>query len=321
MKHLGIEEFAGLAEELRRPFHDSYYAMYSSVYGGVVTEPALMMVPADDHIVHRGDGIFETFKCIDGRIYNLSAHLDRLKQAADLLSYDMSQFLDDIEQIIIETVRIGAKEDCLVRILVSRGPGSFGVNPYDSAGSQLYVIVSKLGAPFMETHPEGAKLMTSTMRAKTSVFATTKNCNYLGNALMKKEAVDMGADFVASFDADDLLAEGSTENIGIVSSGKVLFPKLDNILSGTTMARVVQLAKELCDEGKLSGVEHADICKSAMQSSDEILILATTLNVVAVKEFDGKAVGSGAPGPVWRMLNDMLRADIAGNEKLQTKVF
>jgi branched-subunit amino acid aminotransferase/4-amino-4-deoxychorismate lyase len=321
MKRFGIADFENLAKGLHRPFHDKYYAMYSSVYGGVVTDPVMMMVPADDHLVHRGDGIFETFKCVNGSIYNLSAHLDRLKQAAAVLSYDISRFLDDLEQIIIETIRMGGKEECLIRVLVSRGPGSFDVNPYDSDESQLYVIINNLKKPFMDEHPEGATLKTSTMGIKSPLFATTKNCNYLSNALMKKEAVDMGADFVASFDGDDLLAEGATENIGIVVAGELLFPKLDGVLSGTTMTRVIELAGQACEAGELSGVMHRDISKSEMQNAEEILIVGTTPNIVAVTEFDGKAVGGGKPGPVALSLNRMLCDDIDGNKELLTKVF
>ena len=63
----------------RLPHHDNYLAMYSSVYGGIIQDPRLMLVPVDDHIVHRGDGIFEAFKSIDRKIYLLQSHLDRLR--------------------------------------------------------------------------------------------------------------------------------------------------------------------------------------------------------------------------------------------------
>jgi len=145
--------FGDVLESMRRDFHANYYAMYSSVYGGIVTDPALMMVPVDDHMVHRGDGVFETFKCVNGSVYNMKAHLERLQHSASGLYFRLPWSLDEIGSIVVETVKAGARKDCLVRLFVSRGPGSFDVNPKDCPSPQLYVAVTSLKKPFMELHP------------------------------------------------------------------------------------------------------------------------------------------------------------------------
>ena len=67
---------------LQKPWHSKYLAMYSSVYGGIVTDPTLMMIPADDHVVHRGDGVFDVAKCVEGGVYQFDGHLDRLLRSA-----------------------------------------------------------------------------------------------------------------------------------------------------------------------------------------------------------------------------------------------
>src|SRR3989339_153530 len=108
-------------EKMRRDFHKNYYAMYSSVYGGIVTDPVLMTVPIDDHMVHRGDGVFETFKCVRGSIYNMKAHLERLEHSASGLYYKLPWSLTQIGEIVVETVRAGGQKDCLIRLFVSRG--------------------------------------------------------------------------------------------------------------------------------------------------------------------------------------------------------
>src|ERR1051325_11765634 len=61
----------------------NYYAMYSSVLGGIVTDPALMVVPLDDHIVHRGHAVFDTATLTRGMLYQLDPHLDRLLRSAE----------------------------------------------------------------------------------------------------------------------------------------------------------------------------------------------------------------------------------------------
>ena len=78
--------FLSQARMALEPEVPDYFAMYSSLWGGVVKDPALMVIPLDDHMVHRGDGIFEAFKCVNGYIYNLDAHLSRLENSARLIS-------------------------------------------------------------------------------------------------------------------------------------------------------------------------------------------------------------------------------------------
>ncbi|MFC1497292.1 aminotransferase class IV [Verrucomicrobiota bacterium] len=307
---------------MRQPFHKDYFAMYSSVYGGTVTDPALMLVPVDDHMVHRGDGIFETLKCLNGSIYNMKGHLERLEYSARLLHFELPTALDDISSIVLETVRVGKQADCLVRILVSRGPGSLDVNPYSCPKSQLYVITSRLKEPFMEKHPDGARLGVSSVVAKRPFFAGVKSCNYLPNVLMKKEAVDIGVDFVAAFDERGFLAEGATENVGIVTKQKkLLFPKTGGILRGTTMIRVMELAKQLVESGELTEVAFADISKEDVLNATEVLIAGTTPNVTTVKEYDGKMMKDGGMGPVFQKLSAFFLDDLLHNNDLHTPVF
>lgn len=322
MKKIGIHEVGDWLESLRRSYHSSYYAMYSSLCGGVVTDPVMMMLPVDDHVAHRGDGVFETLKCVDGGIYNLDAHLARLWSATESISISAPVSQKEMRDIVVETVRAGGEQNCSIRILVSRGPGSLGVNPYDSPTAAVYVIVSALATPFSVIHPEGAALGISSIPSKRPCFAAVKSCNYIQNVLMKKEAVDMGVDFVAGFDDGGLLTEAATANIGIVSpSRELLFPRLVSILSGTTMLRTATLAESLIADGVLAGIANADITVADMRKAREILVVGTTINVVPVRAFDGKPVGDGVPGPVFEALSARLVHDVAANDGLRTQVF
>ncbi len=309
-------------DKLKQPYHESYLAMYSSVYGGVVTDPLLMLVPIDDHMVHRGDGIFETFKCVEGALYNLDGHLSRLERSAADLAFKLPETMTRVREIIAETIRIAGKRDCAVRLFVSRGPGSFGVNPYDCPAAQLYIVVTDLVSPFMTRHPEGAVVQTSAVPVKHPFFAGVKHCNYLNNVLMKKEAVEAGVDFVVAFDQDGRLGEGATENIGVVTADGVLtFPNLDGILMGTTMMRVMALAKTVVAEGILKEVRFGNISRPEIQAAREIVIVGTTTDVTRVREFDGAMVGDGKPGPVFERLSRLLLDDIRGNGDMRTPVF
>src|ERR1035437_7237347 len=87
MQILQLADFPRWAAGLRQPWQAGYYAMYSSGFGGIVTDPLLMLLPMDDHLVHRGDGIFEAFKVVDGALYNFQVHLDRLHDSARGLAF------------------------------------------------------------------------------------------------------------------------------------------------------------------------------------------------------------------------------------------
>jgi branched-chain amino acid aminotransferase len=289
--------------------------MYSSVFGGIVTDPRLMLVPADDHVVHRGDGVFETIKFLNHRVYLLREHIVRLFSSAARIGLKSPWSPDDLVEITQETVRAGGHETGLIRILLSRGPGSLGVNPYDCPRPGLYVLAHKLGPSFMDAHPAGARVRASAVPVKSGFFANVKSCNYLPNAMMKKEAVDAGVDFTVAYDERGFLAEGATENLGLVmSDGVLLAPRADRILTGTTMLRVLELAAPHMKTG------HADLRREDVLNAAEILIFGTTPDVTAVVEYDGRPVGGGVPGPVYRRLADLLRRDIAIGEGHHTVV-
>jgi len=322
MSRIDISFLKDMADSLRRPFHENYLSMYSSVFGGITTDPVMMMVPVDDHLVHRGDGVFEVFKCVNGSIYNLKAHLDRLKHSAETLGFNADIVSDPkTQEIVKETIRAGKKENCLIKFIISRGPGSLGVNPYDCPKNELYIMVTTLAESFMSLHPNGAKMITSSITAKIPFFATVKSCNYLINVLMQKEASEEGVDFVAAFDKDGRMAEGATENIGMISNRELVFPCVAGTLTGTTMLRVMDLAGELIKKGVLEKAEYRDITREDLGKADEIIVTGTTRDVVSVVEFDRKPVGKGVPGSICVELNKLLARDIMCNKSLLTPVF
>ena len=108
IKVLSREDLFEQLPLLKQPYHADYLAMYSTVLGGVVTDPTVMTVPIDDHMVHRGDGIFETFKCVEGGLYNLEGHLSRLLRSTQDLAFVLPLTVGRLREIILETVRIGA---------------------------------------------------------------------------------------------------------------------------------------------------------------------------------------------------------------------
>lgn len=313
-----VHDFAAFCRTHKPAYHQQYYAMYSSLWEAITTDPNLMMVPVDDHMVHRGDGLFETLKCMDGAIYNLDAHLDRLEGGARSISLEMPWSREEIRSILRMVVHAGGHRDALVRIFVSRGPGGHSANPYECPVPLLMVLSIRLAEPFMALHPAGARVGVSSVPAKEGLFAQVKSVNYLPNVLMKKQAVDAGVDFMLGFDKNGHMTELPTENFGVVTAKRVLrVPRPDHILLGTTMQRVLRLAREqLVPAGVLSDVEEADVPREELDQAVEMLIFGTTPHVAAVTEFAGRPVGDGRPGPVWRELSRVFEEDLADPDHL-----
>ena len=298
------------------------YAMYSSVVDCIVTDQAVMTVPVDDHMVHRGDGVFESLKCVNGSIYNLEDHLARLEHSCTILGIELPLPLDQIADLIIQSVLAGGQRNALVRLLLSRGQGTMGVNPYACFHPEMYIVVYELEHANIGELPEGVSVAMSKIPIKSGIFAQVKTCNYLPNVLMKKEAVDLGVDFTISLDENRFIGEGATENIGIVTRGKELFmPPPERVLAGTTAKRALEFAKELVKERVLTNAEFRPINLGAVRSAAEVHIYGTTPNITPVTSFEGNPVGTGKSGPIAHRLFEMLKQEMIPDSTRLTHVF
>ncbi len=301
--------------------HQSLYAaMYSSWLGGIVKDPTLMLIPVDDHLVHRGDGVFEAMKCVNHRIFLMEEHIQRLIKSAQKISLELPFSVQDLREAIVQTVQASELSDSIIRLFLSRGPGTFSTNPYDSVGAQVYIIVTQL-KPLPEIkYTQGVQVGRSQIPPKEKWLAQIKTCNYLPNVMMKKESVDRKVDFTVSFDQQGFLTESSTENMMIVDQkGYLVHPKLEQILSGTTMRRSFELAEQLVGQ-ELQGIKVADISESDIINAREVMMAGTTLDVLPVTSYENKKIADGKVGSVSQKLLQLLRQDIlTGNRSVDTR--
>ncbi len=277
--------------------------MYSSLWGAMITEPRGMLIPVEDHLVHRGDGVFETLLFEGGGIYNLPAHLKRLERSANRMGLTLPCSWEALTQILEDCFEVADQERALARLLLGRGPGGFSVDPAESPVASLYVVVYRANAPFMDRHPEGAKAVLSKIPPKPGGLATIKTCNYIPNALMKAEASAAGVDFALGVDAEGYLTESATENLaGVDREGNLILLPAAHHLAGTTLQRVAELA---ASAGRK--VVERPLRPSELSELAEVLIVGTTAYVTALVELDGKVLPRG---PVQAELDAMLHADI-----------
>lgn len=314
MNPITVLQTEDILRKLQEPPHAlraNYFAMYSSWYGGITKNPQLMVIPIDDHIVHRGDGVFEAAKAIEHRIYGLDAHLERLAKSAEAIGLTLPHTLSEMKEIVVETVRASEARDCVIRLYVSRGPGGFTANPYECIKSQLYVVITQIKPAPNEAYEKGVSVKVSSFKVKDGIFATVKSCNYLINVLMKKESIDNKVDFTVTRDENGFLAEGSTENFAIISKdGEFLVPGFERTLKGITASRMMELAVPLMKEGLIRGVRNAHITEKDVSEAREAMMLGTTLDVLPVTKFESAPVGNGSVGPVCRRFLEVLKEDM-----------
>ena len=311
---LTSEDVIAAMRTLRTNQRVNFWAFYSSQLGGIVTDPALMVLPFDDHMVHRGHGIFDTANLVDGKIYDLDAHLDRFIGSATRSKLTLPATRERMKEIIIETTARAGHSDGAIRYWLSSGPGSLELTPAKGAAPGFFVMVFA-GLVYPEHwYATGLKVMTTTYPIKPSLYAITKTTNYLPNVLMQMEAKEKGLDNGVFIDKNGHVGESSNMNVAFVTQDGVLrHPTFDHILSGCTSQRLLALAPALVDEGLITGVEVCEIPVDQARAAKEMLLIGSSIKVAPIVEWDGAAIGTGTPGPVATALLALLERDMHTN--------
>ena len=291
-----------------RPGSSEIHAFYEHRVGMICTDPKLMLMPWDDHLVHRGDGVFETMKFVGKKLYQLDPHMARMQRSSESIFLTPPCSWDEISELVLEIARAGGRENGMVRVLLGRGPGGFGIYPSECPEASLYVVSYDMHPKPESVYEEGVTSFKTSIPAKQSYLATIKSIDYLPNVLMKREAEEQGYDYPFCFNRDGFLAEGATENVCMVDhDGKLVIPEFTNALAGTTLMRAVDLIK---DE---MSVIFRGIREDEILEAREIIIVGTTGDAIPVVRFNGKPIHDVRPGPVAKRIRELLKKDIDEN--------
>jgi 4-amino-4-deoxychorismate lyase len=294
-----------------------YTAFYSSQLGGIVTDPALMVIPFDDHMVHRGHGIFDTAGIVNGKIYDLEAHLDRFLGSAERSKLRLPGTREEIREIIIRTTAASGRRDGSIRYWLSSGPGSLDLTPATGAEPGFFVMIFPGLAYPEKWKTDGVRVMTTTYPIKPPLYAITKTTNYLPNVLMQMEAKEAGFDNGVFIDANGHVGESSNMNVAFVTrDGVLVHPRFDHILSGCTARRMLELAETLVSRGVLKDVRVADVTLPEALAAAEMLLIGSSVKVTGIVQWDAHTIGSGKPGPVAAALLQLLEEDMRSGPRL-----
>jgi branched-chain amino acid aminotransferase len=265
-----------------------------------------------DHAVLYGDGVFDTVVAWNGAVFELDAHLDRFFRSLAAVSLVSPTSRGELVELLGEAIRRNGLRDAYIKWIVTRG--SNGTPLMDPKGCSPNLIIIAL--PYIHRFDEtrratGLRLKTTAIRRPSGhvLDPHVKSLNYLNLVMAKLEARAAGADEALLLDVHGRVCEAPGYNVFILH-GRCLRTPQHDILEGVTRATVIDLAKRRGIE-----VEACDLELYHAYTSDELMLCSTAGGILPVAEIDGRCIGGGEPGPVFRQLEAGYKTLLASGER------
>ncbi len=255
-----------------------------------------------DHGLLYGDGVFEGIRSYGGKVFRMDEHLDRLWNSAKAIWLQMPLSKADMAKAIDDTLAANGIQDGYIRVVVTRGVGTLGLDPNRCSNPQVIIITDKISLYPDELYQKGLEIVTVSVARNhpAALSPRIKSLNYLNNILAKIEGLQAGCIEALMLNHKGEVAECTGDNIFLVRQGRVLTPPLDaGILEGVTRDAVIGLARGM-------GLEVLEIplTKHDVYIADECFLTGTAAEVVPVVKVDSRTIGEGVPGPITRELMD-----------------
>ncbi|MFP3904160.1 MAG: branched-chain-amino-acid transaminase [Armatimonadota bacterium] len=255
-----------------------------------------------DHGLLYGDGIFEGIRAYNGRVFRLDEHIARLYEGARVLKLDIPLSRDEMVEAILMTLRANDLEDAYIRLLVTRGVGDLGLDPRKCPNPTVVIIADSIALYPPEYYEKGLSVITCSTRRNDPVALdpAIKSLNYLNNILAKMEVNEAGVPEGIMLSTDGYVAECTGDNLFYVKDGGLITPPafIGN-LSGITKDVVIELAQE-----QNLPVHERLFRTRDVYTADECFLTGTAAELIPVVEVDGRVIGDGRPGPIFRELLD-----------------
>jgi branched-chain amino acid aminotransferase len=268
---------------------------------GKIIDKADAKISVYDHGFLYGDGVFEGIRLYSGKVFKHREHIYRLYESARAIMLDIPLTPDQMMAAVEQTAKAFGKKDGYIRLVVSRGPGSLGIDPR-KCEPQVIVIVDDIQLYPVELYETGLEIVTaSTIRNHPNALnPRIKSLNYLNNILAKIEASRAGCLEAIMLNTKGEVSECTADNIFIVKNGALKTPPPDaGILEGITRGVVMTLAR-----AAEIPTNECTLTRHDVYVADEVFLTGTGAEVIPVVKVDGRAIGSGKPGPVTRQLRE-----------------
>ncbi|MHC4138463.1 MAG: branched-chain-amino-acid transaminase [Planctomycetota bacterium] len=249
-----------------------------------------------DHGLLYGDGVFEGIRCYNGNIFKLEEHIDRLYDSAEAISLQIQLTRGQLKDAIVSTLKANNLKDSYIRLVVTRGVGKLGLDPFNCETSQLIIITDTIQLYPKELYEKGLDaIIVQTIRNHSKALnPTIKSMNYLNNILAKIECIRAGAAEGIMLNTEGYVAECTGDNIFIVKDNEILTPPVSaGILIGITRNVVIELAKEADIT-----VKEEQLTEDDLYNADECFLTGTAAEIIPVANIDGRKIATGKPGKI-----------------------
>jgi branched-chain amino acid aminotransferase len=281
--------------------------MQSYSINGVICDASEAKIPVNDHGFLYGDGVFEGVRFYNGRILKLRTHLKRLADSAKALGISLPMSAGKLEQALLEVVEASTHTDGYLRLIVTRGVGPLGIDPSHCETGCVVIIADQLKMVSQEARDNGAQLIIASTRrlAGDQLDSRIKSLNYLNQIMAKMEANIAGADEAVVLNQSGFVAEGTADNIFIVTGDTLETPPVtDGALEGITRGLILEVAK-----GLSIPVRERSLTTYDLYVADECFLTGTGAELIPVREIASRQIGN-APGPVYSRIQKQFRSEL-----------
>lgn len=253
-----------------------------------------------DHGLLYGDGVFEGIRAYSGRVFKLREHIDRLFASAKAILLNIPISHAAMMKAVVDTCRANKLRNGYVRLVVTRGPGTLGLNPNRCKKPCVIIIADKIQLYPEEYYTKGMEIVTvpTTRNLHSALNPAIKSLNYLNNILAKIEANQAGCEEAVMLNAEGFVAECTGDNLFIIRNGQLYTPPLSaGALYGITRGTVIELAAAAGYK-----VSEPNLTRYDLFNADECFLTGTGAEMVPVTKIDGRVIGNGKPGRVTKEL-------------------
>lgn len=268
-------------------------------FNGRLVNPAEPQISVYDHGLLYGDGVFEGIRFYHRRAFRLQAHLERLQHSARAIVLTMPYTTDALAAAVDEVIAASPLDDGYLRLVVTRGAGSLGIDPRSCAQGNAFIVADRIGFTSAVQRQAGLSVIVAAIRRLPTdgLDPRVKSLNYLNHVLARMEATRAGADEALLLNAQGRITEGSGDNVFVVRRGELLTPPgIDGALEGITRGVVLELAASLGLPAR-----EASLAPYELYTADECFLTGTAAELLPVREIDGRALGI-CPGPVMQAI-------------------
>ena len=263
-----------------------------------------------DHGLLYGDGVFEGMRSYAGNVFQLREHMVRLWESARAIGLEIPTTLEALETEVKRTLEVNQLSDAYIRLIVTRGSGSLGLDPNRCSNPQVIIITDKIALYPEEYYRDGLKLITAaTIRNHPAALSPRiKSLNYLNNIMAKMEGLRAGCVEALMLNHKGEVAECTGDNIFIVRRGELLTPPIDaGILEGITRNAVMDLARQHDLVVRETAMTRHDVAVA-----EECFLTGSAAEVIPVVDLDGRPIGTGKPGPITQKLMEAFHRLVRG---------